>query len=188
MTATVGAAAPEALAEAGITPVVLGVKEGLALINGTDGILGMLVLALHDARALLRTLDVAAAMSVEALLGTDRAFADDLHVLQAAPGETGEWRELAPLARMARRSWRRTARTILACRTRTRCAARPRFTERRATQSPTPRPLPSTSSRQPSTIPWSSRTDESSPAATFTVHRSATHATCSRLPSPTSAR
>jgi histidine ammonia-lyase len=79
--------AAEALAEAGIAPVVLGVKEGLALINGTDGILGMLVLALHDLRALLRALDVVAAMSVEALLGTDRAFAEDLLALRPHPGQ-----------------------------------------------------------------------------------------------------
>src|SRR5204862_594462 len=77
----------DALTEAGIEPVILGPKEGLALINGTDGILGMLVLALADLRALLRALDVAAAMSVEALLGTDRAFADDLLALRPQPGQ-----------------------------------------------------------------------------------------------------
>src|SRR5919198_6625412 len=70
--------AADALAAAGIDPVVLEAKEGLALINGTDGVLGMLILALHDLRRLLRAADVAAAMSVEALLGTDRAFAADL--------------------------------------------------------------------------------------------------------------
>jgi len=79
--------AAEALADAGIKPLVLGVKEGLALINGTDGILGMLVLALHDLGDLLRALDVAAAISVEALLGTDRAFADDLLALRPQPGQ-----------------------------------------------------------------------------------------------------
>jgi histidine ammonia-lyase len=79
--------AAEALADAGIEPVLLGVKEGLALINGTDGILGMLVLALHDVRTLLCALDVAAAMSVEALLGTDRAFAADLLALRPHPGQ-----------------------------------------------------------------------------------------------------
>src|SRR5829696_591111 len=63
--------AAEALAEAGIAPLTLAEKEGLALINGTDGMLGMLVLALADLRLLLRTADLAAAMSVEALLGTD---------------------------------------------------------------------------------------------------------------------
>jgi histidine ammonia-lyase len=81
------AAAP-ALAEAGIEPVTLGAKEGLALINGTDGILGMLVLACNDLGRLLRVADVTAAMSVEALLGTDRAFAAELVALRPQPGQS----------------------------------------------------------------------------------------------------
>ncbi|WP_166134611.1 histidine ammonia-lyase [Nocardioides ochotonae] len=79
--------AAEALAEAGLVPVELGAKEGLALINGTDGMLGMLVLALEDLRLTLRTADVAAAMSVEALLGTDRVFAAELQALRPHPGQ-----------------------------------------------------------------------------------------------------
>lgn len=62
-------------------------KEGLALINGTDGMLGQLVLACHDLRRLLRTADLAAAMSVEALLGTDAVFAGDLQALRPHPGQ-----------------------------------------------------------------------------------------------------
>jgi histidine ammonia-lyase len=76
-----------ALAGAGIEPVELAEKEGLALINGTDGMLGMLVLACHDLRMLLRAADVAAAMSVEALLGTDAVFAPDLQALRPHPGQ-----------------------------------------------------------------------------------------------------
>jgi histidine ammonia-lyase len=79
--------AAEGLAQAGIKPIVLGPKEGLALINGTDGILGMLVLALADLEQLLRVADVSAAMSVEALLGTDRAFAEELIALRPQPGQ-----------------------------------------------------------------------------------------------------
>jgi histidine ammonia-lyase len=79
--------AAEALAEAGIEPLTLRAKEGLALINGTDGILGMLVLATWDLRSLLRVADLTAAMSVEALLGTDRAFAEDLIALRPQPGQ-----------------------------------------------------------------------------------------------------
>ncbi len=79
--------AAEALARAGIEPIELTAKEGLALINGTDGMLGMLVLALSDLGALLRVADVAAAMSVEALLGTDRVFAEDLIALRPQPGQ-----------------------------------------------------------------------------------------------------
>ncbi|MGE0511199.1 MAG: aromatic amino acid lyase, partial [Acidimicrobiia bacterium] len=78
----------DALAAAGIEPVTLRAKEGLALINGTDGMLGMLVLALADFDVLLRTADIAAAMSIEALLGTDRAFAEDLMVLRPHAGQT----------------------------------------------------------------------------------------------------
>jgi histidine ammonia-lyase len=62
-------------------------KEGLALVNGTDGMLGMLVLACTDLADLLRTADVAAAMSVEGLLGTERPFAPDLVALRPHPGQ-----------------------------------------------------------------------------------------------------
>ncbi len=79
--------AADALAEAGIAPIELAAKEGLALINGTDGMLGMLVLACHDLDAMLRAADLAAAMSVEALLGTDRVFAADLQALRPQPGQ-----------------------------------------------------------------------------------------------------
>jgi histidine ammonia-lyase len=76
-----------ALADAGMQPLELGPKEGLALINGTDGMLAMLVLALEDLSVMLKLADVAAAMSVEALLGTDRAFAEDLVALRPQPGQ-----------------------------------------------------------------------------------------------------
>lgn len=79
--------AAEVLAEIGVAPIELAAKEGLALINGTDGMLGMLVLAITDLDSLLRTADVVAAMSVEALLGTDRVFAADLQALRPHPGQ-----------------------------------------------------------------------------------------------------
>jgi histidine ammonia-lyase len=81
------APAGRALAAAGIEPLELTAKEGLALINGTDGSLGMLVLACLDLRELLRAADLTAAMSVEALLGTDRAFAPELVALRPQPGQ-----------------------------------------------------------------------------------------------------
>jgi histidine ammonia-lyase len=77
----------EAFAAVGITPVELREKEGLALINGTDGMLGMLILAIADLRMLLKTADVTAAMSVEGQLGTDDVFAADLHALRPQPGQ-----------------------------------------------------------------------------------------------------
>ncbi len=79
--------AADALAAAGIRPVELEEKEGLALINGTDGMLGMLCLAIADLRELLVVADIAAAMSVEGLLGTDDVFAGDLHALRPQPGQ-----------------------------------------------------------------------------------------------------
>ena len=79
--------AAEALADVGVRPVELAAKEGLALINGTDGMLGMLILAQADLAELLKVADIAAAMSVEALLGTDRVFAEDLQALRPHPGQ-----------------------------------------------------------------------------------------------------
>ena len=79
--------AAEALLAAGIEPIELREKEGLALINGTDGMLGMLVMAIHDLEALVTTADLAAALSVEALQGTDAVFAADLQALRPHPGQ-----------------------------------------------------------------------------------------------------
>ncbi len=96
----------EALRDAGIEPVELAEKEGLALVNGTDGMLGMLLLALADLRLLLTTADVAAAMSVEALLGTDAVFAEDLQRLRPHPGqaESAARKGLSPLLRETSRT------------------------------------------------------------------------------------
>lgn len=79
-------AAREGLAAAGMGPLRLEAKEGLALINGTDGMLALLLLACHDAGLLFKTADVTAAMSVEALLGTDRVFSRELRALRPHPG------------------------------------------------------------------------------------------------------
>jgi histidine ammonia-lyase len=79
----------ELLAEHGIEPVVLEAKEGLALINGTDGMLGMLCLAIDDLEVLCDVADVTAAMSVEALLGTDAVFRPELHEpMRPHPGQS----------------------------------------------------------------------------------------------------
>ncbi|WAL39396.1 histidine ammonia-lyase [Brevibacterium sp. BRM-1] len=76
------------LAQAGIEPVELREKEGLALVNGTDGMLGMIVMALFDLELLVSTADLTAAMSVEAQLGTDRVFMPDLNMpLRPHPGQ-----------------------------------------------------------------------------------------------------
>ena len=79
--------AAAALKDAGIAPVEFVAKEGLALINGTDGMLGMLIMAIADIDALLKTVDISTAMSIEALLGTDQVFAEDLHALRPQVGQ-----------------------------------------------------------------------------------------------------
>jgi histidine ammonia-lyase len=94
-----GRPAAEALAAAGQEPVVLAEKEGLALINGTDGMLAMLLLALADLSDLLDLADLAAAMSVEALLGTDRVFAADLHRLRPQTGQGASAARMAAILR-----------------------------------------------------------------------------------------
>lgn len=89
--------AAEALRAAGLSPVELEEKEGLALINGTDGMLGMLTLAVGDLRGLVKVADVGASMSVEALLGTDRVFAAELQALRPHPGQAASARNMTRL-------------------------------------------------------------------------------------------
>jgi histidine ammonia-lyase len=81
------AAAP-ALEEAGLRPVTLQAKEGLSLLNGTEGMLAHLCLAVADLDVVLRTVDVTCAMSVEALLGTDANFAERIHRLRPHAGQS----------------------------------------------------------------------------------------------------
>jgi histidine ammonia-lyase len=86
--------AGKVLQEAGLQPFRLATKEGLSLINGTDGMLAMLLLVLEDLRLLLKTADVTAAMSVEALFGTDKVFKEDLHLLRPHPGQLASARNI----------------------------------------------------------------------------------------------
>lgn len=79
--------AAEALNAAGLRPVEPSEKECLSLGAGADGMLAQLVLAVTDLRRLLKTLDIAAAMSAEAVLGTDRAFAPELQAPRRHPGQ-----------------------------------------------------------------------------------------------------
>ncbi|MFD8012822.1 histidine ammonia-lyase [Streptomyces sp. NPDC058955] len=79
--------AGELLAAAGIEPVVLREKEGLALLNGTDGMLGMLIMALADLDTLYKSADVTAALSLEALLGTEKVLEPELHAIRPHPGQ-----------------------------------------------------------------------------------------------------
>ena len=77
----------EALYEAGLTPVELQAKEGLALINGTQYMTALGALALVDAASLATVADIAGSMSLEALKGSKRPFDDRLMAVRAHPGQ-----------------------------------------------------------------------------------------------------
>jgi histidine ammonia-lyase len=76
-----------ALEERELAPLTLAPREGLALINGTDAMSAVLALAVHDLAELLSAADVVAALSVEALLGTTRAFTAEAVALRPAAGQ-----------------------------------------------------------------------------------------------------
>ena len=76
-----------AMQRAGIAPLTLEAKEGLALVNGTQGMLAIGALAADRLATLLRTADVVAAMTIEAALGTDAPFDDRLQRLRPHPGQ-----------------------------------------------------------------------------------------------------
>ncbi|GGQ76764.1 histidine ammonia-lyase [Couchioplanes azureus] len=79
--------AAQALHAAHLEPLDLAAKEGLALINGTDGMLGMLLLAIDDAEHLFAMADVTAALAIEAMLGSERPFLPELHSIRPHPGQ-----------------------------------------------------------------------------------------------------
>jgi histidine ammonia-lyase len=87
----------EALARAGLRPVALAPKEGLALINGTQATVAVLALALVDAARLARTADVAAAMSLDALRGSIHPFEPRIHAARPVPGQAASAANLLAL-------------------------------------------------------------------------------------------
>jgi histidine ammonia-lyase len=82
-----GRPASEVLATAGLVPLVLGPKEGLSLVNGTEPMQALLAFSVHDAELLVRAADVACALSVEALLCTDRPYDERVQALRPHPGQ-----------------------------------------------------------------------------------------------------
>ena len=93
------APAAEGLRRAGLAPLALGPKEGLALINGTQAMTSLLALSCLDARRLVRVADLAAALSTDALRGTDTAFDPRLHAVRAHPGQRASAANLWSLMR-----------------------------------------------------------------------------------------
>ena len=82
-----GRPAAEVLAEHGITPLQLAPKEGLSLVNGTEPMQALLAFSIMDAEMLVRAADLACALSIEALLGTDRPYDERVQALRPHPGQ-----------------------------------------------------------------------------------------------------
>jgi histidine ammonia-lyase len=89
--------AAEALRRCGLEPLVLEAKEGLALINGTQGMTAIGVLAAWKATRLAKIADISAALTIEAILGTDRAFDPRIVALRPHPGQLASARNLIRL-------------------------------------------------------------------------------------------
>jgi histidine ammonia-lyase len=83
--------------QSGLEPLSLQAKEGLSLLNGTEGMTAMGVLALHEARLLLVAADAACAMTIEAMMGSARPFREDIHRLRPHPGQLASARRIAAL-------------------------------------------------------------------------------------------
>jgi histidine ammonia-lyase len=89
----------EALRKAGLSPLVLEAKEGISLLNGTQGMLALLALALREAEILTITADVAAALSLDALRGSPAAFDPRIAAARPYPGHAVTSRHLLRLNR-----------------------------------------------------------------------------------------
>jgi histidine ammonia-lyase len=89
----------EALRKAGIAPLELEAKEGISLLNGTQGMLALLALALREAQILADTTDVAAALSLDALRGSPAAFDPRIAAARSYPGHAVTSRNLLRLNR-----------------------------------------------------------------------------------------
>ena len=171
----------EALARAGLTPVALGPKEGLAIINGTHLMAATGALAVLDAQRLLEAAVVAVALSLEAFKGSTVPFDPRLHERRGQPGQAAVAERLRALLTAARSS--RATPTAGACRIRTRSAARRRCWAPSATRSPTsPARSSASCTRSRTTRSCSRTTATSSAAATSTASRSRCRSTTSRSP------
>ena len=82
-----GRQAGEVLREHGLEPLTLAPKEGLSLVNGTEPMQALLAFSVHDAAMLVQAADVACALSIEALLGTDRPYDERVQVIRPHPGQ-----------------------------------------------------------------------------------------------------
>jgi histidine ammonia-lyase len=89
--------AADVLAEHHLEPLRLEPKEGLSLLNGTEGMLAQGVLSLNRAERLVDTADLACALSIEGLLGSARPFRPEIHALRPHPGQIESARRIAAI-------------------------------------------------------------------------------------------
>ncbi|MGH3186526.1 MAG: histidine ammonia-lyase [Streptosporangiaceae bacterium] len=82
-----GRPAAEVLREHGLVPLTLAPKEGLSLVNGTEPMQALLAFSVHDGAMLVQAADVACALSIEALLGTDRPYDERVQIIRPHPGQ-----------------------------------------------------------------------------------------------------
>ena len=115
--------ARDALAAAGLAPLELAPKEGLALLNGTQVSTALALTGLFAAEDVFAAAVVAGALSVDAAAGSDTPFDPRIHALRGHAGPARRRRALPRAARRQRDPRARTWTTIRACRTRTACAA-----------------------------------------------------------------
>jgi histidine ammonia-lyase len=83
--------------ETDLEPITLLAKEGLSLLNGTEGMAAMGAIGLHEARRLVIAADVTCALTVEAMMGSARPFRDDIHRLRPHPGQIASARRVSAL-------------------------------------------------------------------------------------------
>jgi len=83
--------------ESGLEPVKLQTKEGLSLLNGTEGMSAMSAIALDRARRLVEAADIAVALTVEAMMGSGRPFRPEVHHLRPHPGQIRSAQRIANL-------------------------------------------------------------------------------------------
>src|SRR5271154_4219646 len=92
-----GRPAAEVLREHGLEPLTLAPKEGLSLVNGTEPMQALLTFSVYDGGMLVQAADVACALSIEALLGTDRPYDERVQVIRPHPGQLGSAANLRAL-------------------------------------------------------------------------------------------
>jgi len=102
----------EAMERAGITPVELEAKEGLALINGTQVMCGIGALVVHDAKNLARLADIAAGLAMEALNGITDAYNPALHALRPHKGQMDTAADMLKLLEGSERTTRQGEKRI----------------------------------------------------------------------------